>query len=246
MRRIPGGFTPLGAGKQNCQIVINELRDKMIDKSLILRKLNGYKEYFKPDDDDDGFLLAICYIQLAEYSIALQFFEKSCLAMLNPPQLWKGTSQPNWLVDIGVLSGRKDQYQKITQELDAYKKDYRGNSLAALYSYGLMELLTSSENKIYSWIPELIKRPKIKDIYAIGISFQAILDKNINDFNNGLTELLKAHEGMAKHGALRETAEGFICMSAMSLAYIAKKRNFVLVRCILQKETSVFKTKFLY
>ena len=37
--------------------------------------------------------------------------------------------------------------------------------------------------------------------------------------------MLKAHEGMAKFGALRESSEGLICMPAMSVAYIAFKRN---------------------
>jgi hypothetical protein len=37
--------------------------------------------------------------------------------------------------------------------------------------------------------------------------------------------LIEAHYGMAKFGGLRETAEGFLCLPAMSLAKVALARK---------------------
>jgi hypothetical protein len=197
----------------------------MLDKNLIFQKMNDYKKILKPNFEADHFLIAVCYIQLNDYLSAINLFEKSCYAMLKPPKLWERTSQPNWLVDIGILSGRRDLFPKIEEELELYKKDARGNSLAALYAYSVMELLTSTEKGIYSAISKLKKKNKIKDYFAIGIILDAIIKHDETLLNAGLTDLLRAHEGMAKHGALRETSEGYICMQAMSLAYISKKRN---------------------
>ncbi len=129
------------------------------------------------------------------------------------------------LVDICVLAGRADLYPAVLKELNLYHLDYRGNSLVALYSYALMELLLASGNDITECIQVLLKRPKVKDTFAIGRVLQAIVKEDQALFHEASVNLLKAHEGMAKHGALRETAEGLLCMPAMSLAYIARKHG---------------------
>jgi hypothetical protein len=74
-------------------------------------------------------------------------------------------------------------------------------------------------------IKALLKKPKWKLTYAAGQVLQSIVDENSLALNTTLLSLLKAHEGSAKHGELRETAEGLICMQAMALAYAALKRN---------------------
>ena len=83
------------------------------------------------------------------------------------------------------------------------------------------ELLYPTGKDFSKWVEVLTKRPKLKDMMAVGNIFKAILDRDETSLNSYMNDLLKAHEGIAKHGALRETAEGFLCMSAMSLAYAA-------------------------
>ena len=195
-----------------------------INHSKVLKHLDNCQRILKPEYDEDKFLLAICQTQLGNYAEAQRLFEKSCKGMLKT-QWWKKTSEPNLLVDICILCGRIEFYPDVERELDYYKIDYRGNSLVALYSYAVMELLSPSRNDITKWIQGLLKKPKVKDTFAMGKVFQAILDENQSAFNDGLTHLLKAHEGIAKYGSLRESAEGLLCMSAMSLAYVASKRN---------------------
>jgi tetratricopeptide (TPR) repeat protein len=195
-----------------------------MDHSKIVKFLNDYRKILKPADDQDKFYLAICQVQLGNYAEAQQLFEKSCEGMLKT-RLWQKTSQPNWLVDICVLSGREDLYPKVLRELETYKTDSRGDSLVALYAYALIEVLMHIENDITNWIQGLLKKPKVKDTFAIGQTLQAILDEDQIALDSALANLLKAHEGMARYGNLRETAEGLLCMPAMSLTYVALKRK---------------------
>ncbi len=187
--------------------------------------LNDYQRILKPNDHQEAFLIAICHVQLGEYVKAQQLFEKSCSAMFIPPMIWKITGQTNWLVNICVLSGRTDLYTSVWKELNLYQSDPRGNSSSALSSYSLMELLQPSGWDINQSIRGLLKKPKFKDMYAIGKALQAIVDRDSLALHNALRELLKVHEGMVKYGALRETAEGLLCMPAMSLAYVSCQRS---------------------
>jgi hypothetical protein len=196
-----------------------------LDRAKVLRYLNDYEQILKPEDDQDKFYPAICQVQLANYTEAQQLFEKSCMGMLKTG-LWKGTSQPNWLVDICLLSGRADLYPMVLQELEVYKTDRRGNSLVALYAYTLIELLAPSGTDGMVWIQGLLKKPGVKDTFAMGQVLQAIVTEQQSSLDTALARLLEAHEGIAKHGSLRDSAEGLLSMAAMSLAYVALKRNF--------------------
>lgn len=191
-----------------------------MDKAKILKRLDICLRIVK--GDKDKYKLAICQAQLGNYPEAQKLFEQSCIGMLQT-KWWTNISQPNLLVDICILSGRTDAYPAILLELELYKQDDRGNSLVALYSYATMELLTSPHKNIEGWIKGLLKDAKIKYTFAMGQVFEAIVAQDQTAFDVGLANLLKAHEGMAKRGSLRETATGLLCMPAMSLAYVALK-----------------------
>jgi hypothetical protein len=175
-------------------------------------------------DEVSGFLLAICHVKLGDYIIAQQLFEKSCLAMFRPPRIWKVSSQVGWFVDVWILSTKNNLYPKVIEELENFKKDMpksNVNSLVAQYSYALVELLYPTGIDISVYIKNLMAYPKIRDLYAIGEIFRAIIARDMTSVNAGMEKLLNVHQGKAKHGVLRETPEGFLCMSAMSLAYAA-------------------------
>jgi tetratricopeptide (TPR) repeat protein len=196
-----------------------------MEQSRIMKLLNDYQRILKPENDQLKFFLAICQVQLGDYEEARRLFEKSYFGMFKT-QYWKGTSQPNLLVDICIMSGRPDHYAEAVQELNLYRMSRRRDSLVALYAYALMELLIPSGQDITTWIQGLLKKPKVKDTFAMGQILRAFVEGDQILFHEASATLLKAHEGMAKHGALRETAEGLLCMPAMSLAYVALKRNF--------------------
>jgi hypothetical protein len=197
----------------------------MMDRAKVLKFMDSYQQKFKYQHNVEDFKLAICQVQLGNYADARQSFERSGEGMFKFP-LWKQTGQPHWLVDICVLAGRADLYLSVMQELETYKANPLGKSLAALYAYALMELLLPSGNDITRWIQGLLEEPKVKRTFAMGQTIQAIIEQDQFTFNGALANLLKAHEGKAKHGNLRWTAEGLLCMPAMSLAYVALKRNF--------------------
>ena len=195
-----------------------------MDRAKVLKFMDSYQQKFKYQHNVEDFKLAICQVQLGNYADARQSFERSGEGMFKFP-LWEHTGQPHWLVDICVLAGRADLYPSVMQELEAYKVNPLGKSLIALYAYALMEMLLPSGNDIAIWIQSLLKKPKVKRTFAMGHVLQAILEGDQSLFHESLANLLKAHEGKAKHGELRWTAEGLLCMPAMSLAYVALKRN---------------------
>jgi hypothetical protein len=195
-------------------------------RDKVTKKLKGYQKILKRSDRSLAFLMGICHIQLGEYRKGRRLFDKSCRAMFKPPFYWKGTAQPNWLVDICVLSGKTNRYPDVLRELELFKKTDLGmRSLLALYAYGVMEFLLPTGWSISTSIQELLNVPKAKESYAKGEALLAINEKDRAGLERALISLLKAHEGKAKYGALRETSEGLLCMSAMSLAIAGLKHG---------------------
>ena len=201
-----------------------------------IKKINEYLRKYENEPkvfEQDYFKLAICYAQLSNYRKAKELFSDSLTAMFGSNPYWRASSQPNWLVDVAVLSGRSDLYPSVLEELTLYrlsstKSNPIGNSPIAHYCYSVMEILYPGSGNISDWIKGLVKRPKYKDMYAIGLVIQAITSKNQILFTNSLQLLLKAHEGQAKYGELRLTPEGWVCLPAMTLSYLANQRNLKL------------------
>jgi hypothetical protein len=194
-----------------------------LDRAKILKWLDDYQKIVRRYDDNWKFFLANCHVQLGNFTEARELYEKSCLAAFDPRSLWKSTAQPHWLVDICILAARSDLYPDVIRELNLYKEDYHGNSIVALYSYCVMELLVPSGYDINEYIRGLLRREKVKYGVTLGQALQAIVDRDQNGFKEGLTAVLNVHEGMAKRGGLRATAEGLLCMPAMSLAFTAQR-----------------------
>lgn len=198
-----------------------------------LKKVNDYLKKYQGASrvfEQDYFRIAICEVVLGNYSKARSLFCESIDAMFGTNPFWLASSQPNWLVDIAILSGRADLFPSVLEELNLYRLRSTkikpvGSSPMAHYCYSVMEILYPSDGNISAWIKDLLKRPKYKDLYAAGFALQAILDRNQNVFSDSMGLLLKAHEGMAKHGDLRWIPEGWLCLPAMTLSYLAKKND---------------------
>ena len=71
----------------------------------------------------------------------------------------------------------------------------------------------------------LFNKPKVKYTFAAGRIIKSVIEHCQPGFDEALSDLLKAHRGMAKFGGLRETPEGFLSLSAMSLSKIALERG---------------------
>lgn len=184
--------------------------------------------------EQDYFKLAICEVILGNYSKANSLFSESITAMLGTNPYWRASGQPNWLVDIAILSGRTDLYPSVLEELTLFRtkgstySNTGGNSPLAHYCNSVMEILFSSSGNISDWIKDLKKRPKYKDLYAAGFMLQAILDKDQEAFTQSLKLLLEAYAGMAKHGELRLSPEGWLCLPAMTLAFLACQKGLAI------------------
>jgi tetratricopeptide (TPR) repeat protein len=196
-----------------------------MDRNNIPKLIEDWQRIIlKFNHQDIAFNLAICYTKLEDFIKAKQLFEKSCVTMLQN-SYWKLTGQTDWLVDVCVLSNRPDLFSRIWQELEQYQSDYRGNSPMANSSYALMELLEPIGWDIQKSIQELFKRPRFKDMIAFGKVVRAIVENDNAGLSAALEEFLKIHAGKAKHGILRESPEGLLSMSAMSLMYAARKKG---------------------
>jgi hypothetical protein len=85
--------------------------------------------------------------------------------------------------------------------------------------------MAERDEKAKDCVPGLLKKPKIKDTFAMGQIIAAIIGRDQLAFDTAMDSLLKAHRGMAKFGGLRETPEGFLCLPGMSLSAIALERG---------------------
>jgi tetratricopeptide (TPR) repeat protein len=170
-------------------------------------------------------MVAICLTQLDKYPNAQHYYDLALQGFLKDRRGWHGTSQPNRLVDTYVLASQSSLSSEVWQEVEAYKLDPRGNSLWALYAYAMVRLMLRRDEEAVEYVPGLLKRPKIKDTFAMGRVVKAIIEHDQSAFDAALDGLLKAHRGMAKFGGLRETPEGFLCLPAMSLSKMALERS---------------------
>ena len=188
-----------------------EFSKELINKNSVYSKQSLYK-------------LANCYLRMDKFIEAKDYYTQSTMAMFILPKSWIDTGQTDWLVNVCVLAGRRDLYSRVVEELDLCKSTAIGTYPVFYYSMCVMDFLGDQKNGPM-WIAKLIEKPKIKEAVYMGEAFQAILDRNEINLNLALTNLLVKHQGKAKHGELRETAEGLICMTAMTLGYIGLINN---------------------
>jgi hypothetical protein len=180
--------------------------------------------------EQDYFDLGICEVVLGNFSNAMNYFVSAVTRMFEDRPYWRASSQVNWLVEISVLSGRTEIFPSVLEELRIYqlsstKSHPGGNSPLAHYCYSVMEILYPSSGKLDEWIGDLLKRPKYKDLYAAGLTLQSIRNHDQSGFNQSFQMLLKVHEGQAKLGGLRWSPQAWLCLHAMTLAYLAVKKD---------------------
>jgi hypothetical protein len=173
----------------------------------------------------DRLHVGICLTKLERYSEALDTYRWTLRAFLKDRRGWHGTSQPNWLIDCYVLANQQDLYPQVWREIEGYKLDRRGGSLVALYAYAMLRLASGEDSKTTDYIAGLLKKPKVKDMCAAGKAIQSLVDGNQTTLDRALAELLNAHQGMAQHGSLRWSPEGYLCLPVMSLSKMALDRG---------------------
>lgn len=200
-----------------------------MDKKKIADYLTANKD--KPKRfEQDYFDLGICEVVLENFPKAMEFFDLAVSRMFEDRPYWRASSSVDWLVEISILSGRTEIFPSVLEELTIYKLSSTksspvGNSPLAHYCYSVMELLFPSSGHLDEWIGDLLKRPKYKDLYAAGLTIQSIRNNDQSAFDQSFQMLLKVHEGQAKLGGLRWSPQGWLCLHAMTLAYLALQKN---------------------
>jgi hypothetical protein len=200
----------------------------MINNEKIDNWIKVYKKEFdRFNDDYSALCLGNCLLHLGEFEIANEWYKKSFERMFRERPSWKGASSPNHFVDIWLLSNKKGHANQVHAELVEFRKiRYVGDSPLADYAFSLWKLSTTNDQidiQDYNSLLKLENRHKYG--YYLGRTLQSISNIDNKQFTESIRGLLKAHEGSAKYGSLRETAEGLICLSAMSLALQAIKRG---------------------
>jgi hypothetical protein len=176
-------------------------------------------------DPGKQLMAAICLTQLKRYPNALHFYRLAVQGYVKNRRMWHGTSQPDDLVNALTLADQPEFYPQVREETETYKIDPRGDAPVALYSYALVRLIAHEDEAAGDYVPGLFKTPKIKDTFATGKVIKTIIERDQLVFESALEDLLKAHQGMAKFGSLRETPRGFLCLPAMSLSKMALERG---------------------
>jgi hypothetical protein len=189
------------------------------------RYVQALEVFSKPPADSwKQLMVAICLTKLDDYAGAQKSYGLSLQNALRD-RWWHFTGEVYSLVDTYVLANLPDCLSQVSEEVEAYKLDRRGDSLAALYAYSIVCLLLGRDEEATGHVLGLLKKPKVKWTLAAGKTVRALLERDQLALDAALDELLKAHRGMAKVGGLRETPEGFLCLPAMSLSRMAGERG---------------------
>jgi tetratricopeptide (TPR) repeat protein len=177
----------------------------------------------------DVLMVAICYTQLGEYTRAKLHYGRALEDFLRDRRGWHGISMPELLVHTYILAGQPDVYSQVSAEIEAYKLDYRGTSPAAFYAYAVLYLIAGKDQEAANCVPGIQKRPKQwKETYAQGKTIRALVERDQTAFDQALQELLLVHRGIAKFGELRESPEGFLSLSAISLSKMGLDRGMAI------------------
>jgi hypothetical protein len=171
------------------------------------------------------FLISICLTKLEIFSEANEGYRRALHGFLKDSRDWRGTGQPNWLIDCFVMASLPNLYWTIVQEIEAFRSDFHGRSPVENYASALILLINGKDENTTDYIDALHKKPNLKWAYAIGKCIGAVVDRNQYSFNQALEGLLKAHRGMAKFGGLRESPEGLLSLPAMSISMMALNRD---------------------
>jgi hypothetical protein len=98
-----------------------------------------------------------------------------------------------------------------------------------MYAYILFYLISNEDEDVQKWASKLHKKSakKYKDLNDVALMALAIINQDKEHFLHSFNHLLFQHRRLVTVGSLRETPEGFFCLSSMALAQIAFRRNLI-------------------
>lgn len=170
--------------------------------------------------------IGICHVIIGNFHEAYNLFKKSFFTMLKPPMIWSMSAQPNQLVQVFFLSCEFGYKEEVIFHLQEYrKKDKIGDNFYANVSYAIMGLKYPDLGWTTKSIEKLLSAPEFKDTFSIGNCILALENFDQTCFSDSIIELIEAHKGMATRGSLRGTPEGWLCLPAMVLIYLAELRG---------------------
>ncbi len=191
--------------------------------------LSRWSEHLRRPSGQSGYerlMVAIYLTQLGDFAQAQAEYREALEEMLEH-HLATRTSMIDMPVNTFVLAGGGVLADRVFQEVDAYRLDRRHDAAVAIYAYALVDLINGKSNEARAYTPRLLRVKRWRDMVALGRMIGAIADRDQAVFDSSLADLLKAHAGQAKFGQLRETPEGFLCLSAMALSRMAAERGLV-------------------
>ena len=97
------------------------------------------------------------------------------------------------------------------------------------FGYALKSLLLNHQTDLEYWLPianSEVKRPDVKYFQAYVDSLYALKNKDIEAFNNAMTQLLQDHRKMCQaRGLLENTVDEALCFWGLGLVNLARHRG---------------------
>lgn len=182
-----------------------------------------------PISDYISFIPGICHVKLGNYLEAQRMFSNTISNSFNELALRIWASEPHQLINIFIISGEYHYYYKVMEWLEFIKTiKPAGSSPVAYYAYTIMELWQPQGKNLSEWINNIRSRAQFKMGKFMGDAIQSMVESNEDQFNSSMEDILKIHNGMAKHGIIRESPERYLCLTAMSLGLLAIRKNISL------------------
>ena len=166
-------------------------------------------------------MIGNCLVRLGLNQAARASYIEALEGYLTHRLMWASGGMINLLVESYLLAGRSDLFAKTAAEADAYRADKRALAPVAQYAFALVELIRGNLDQTQKHVAQLIAKPRFKLTFEAGAAIQELVDRHDEAVPAAIERLLQVHANSAKHGALRDTHERYICLPAMAISILA-------------------------
>jgi len=201
--------------------------------SRLFQKYDSYCKRIKDnveDDPIDYLHSAICSTQYGKYEEAKRLYAEATRKFVEQPRLWQIAGTPNRMVDSYVLANRERLFPLVNNMLKQYEDHETDWTYWGQYAFAVWTLVRKEDSEALQYLDKLLlerARKKVKVIYAMGLTIETVVERDQEEFDSALVELIDAHSRSEKWGWHRDSPEGFVCLPGLALSKLAMDRGLV-------------------
>ncbi len=201
--------------------------------SRLFNKYSSYCQRVAEEVVDDSMYhvhSAICNTQYEQYAMANKAYAMATVKYVEQPKPWQMAGTPNRMVDSYVLANEESLFLQVDHMLNQFNDQQTDWTYWGQYAFAAWALVQEKDYKAINYLDKLLSeraRKKVRFIYTMGLTIQAVAEHDQNKLDSALVELIDAHSRAEKWGWFRDSPEGFVCLAGLALSKLAMDRGLV-------------------